>query len=882
MSARDDIGTTRIERIESPDPAVFLHVGIFLPGGRILGAQTLRAERLTGEERVSQPFSFELELRANETPSARVPALRFDHLIGRPVTIGIDRPDPHASAQGRAPDAAGASNLRFAALLAGGAPDPTLTVFNGIVTAFSMSQPGVYRASIKPALWKLTLTNRYRVLAQMSVADAIGALLREHGIACSLDGIAGSHNLARTRVQDWLQAGESDFALLQRLMGKAHIHYYFEHTGTGHTVMFSNRAQYPQISNGGRPLRYTFTDQSENGLIQDDVVSEYTFEQSLVTSGVDCVLALQQEVWEMDTIPVFQTYFAERSHSGELPFTQYKQYQYGVSARQADEIANASDATRRASAANLSGSSTCAQMRVGYRFELVAPADQSAAAPVQPSLEHQWFVLTQVTHEADQQSYHNRFTATESSGLITPFSLDETQQGSLFATVVNADGSTAPTNWRYYSKENFEMVTNDLIDRDASPQTLHAKGVYVRFATERDGATTAPVWVKLAAHMQTVPEVGVTVVVTRAQDESELPEIQSIVHANGSRVITPSGWTANTSVGSSHSTSYGDNLSIRFGAASDVSSQRTLDHAIDLVSEAYASGQYRDASYSQGASYSYATSESGAQGWLSRSYSYGSSFSANWAAQQQSFSAVGRVYSESVHGRSDPAGNAPSPSPAPDAVIASVTTVHGDTYNQSANHGNTTSLNTVTGNSTSTNVVSGTSASDTKIGSNESVSTIGSSSNRSTTLVTENVNMVGMSTDTSMMGITRSMSLIGSTSTTGVIGSSSSTNVTAESSSTSMTGTHDSLNLVGVSSSVDIQGSTTSMSLVGSSTRMSLADETFDMSLTATETRISMVAEQNTIQITGPGIHFSSQPEQPDIKVGNASITLVGVIQIYL
>ena len=47
----------------------------------------------------------------------------------------------------------------------------------------------------------------------------------------------------------------------------------------------------------------------------------------------------------------------------------------------------------------------------------------------------------------------------------------------------------------------------------------------MRFST--DDEDSEPVWVKLAPSMQTVPEIGVTVLVTRAQDESELPEIQS-------------------------------------------------------------------------------------------------------------------------------------------------------------------------------------------------------------------------------------------------------------------------------------------------------------------------------------------------------------------
>ncbi len=100
--------------------------------------------------------------------------------------------------------------------------------------------------------------------------------------------------------------------------------------------------------------------------------------------------------------------------------------------------------------------------------------------------------------------------------------------------------------------------------------------------------------------------------VTRAQDQSELPEIQSIIHANGTKVIQPSGWTANTNVGSAYSTGYGDGQSIRFG----LHSQADLNRATGIVGDQYATGKFREASYSQGASYSYATSETGAPGLL--------------------------------------------------------------------------------------------------------------------------------------------------------------------------------------------------------------------------------------------------------------------------
>ena len=232
-------------------------------------------------------------------------------------------------------------------------------------------------------------------------------------------------------------------------------------------------------------------------------------------------------------------------------------------------------------------------------------------APMQPGLDGQQFVLTEVKHEASADgSYKNDFQAADAAGLITPFSLESTQQGSVLAEVVAYHGGQAPTDWRYYLPANFDLETSALSDSLA--ETTLAKGVYVRFATA--DPASAPVWIKLGSSMQTVPEIGVMVVVARAQDESELPEIQNIVHANGNLVVTPSGWTADTRVGNSYSTSYSDSKSIRFGSNSLVD----LPTAISTVNGAYGSGLFKDVSYSKGASYSYSTSETAQAGLLNQ------------------------------------------------------------------------------------------------------------------------------------------------------------------------------------------------------------------------------------------------------------------------
>lgn len=899
MSTADTIGVTRIEKIDNPAPAVFLHVAVFLPGGYRVGGETFRATKISGQEQVSQPFEFQLELRADTTPSG-APPMRFDQLIGRPVTFGIDRPDFRLPEDSPLDALIGASNDRFDAALDGAAPDPTLSLFNGIVTSFSMSEPGVYKASVKPALWKLTLTNRYRMLVQQSVAQAIETLMREHGLNYSLNGIAGNHNLAQTRIQDWMQAGESDYALLQRLMGKAQIHFYFTFTGDSHTVVFSNRAQYPSIP-FDRPLRYTSTDTSALGVTQADVVSQYTYEQSLVTTGVECVLARQQETWDVDAIPTFQTFAAGASDPGELPFTQYRQFQYGVSDWQARETQSLSESSRLGSAARFSGASTCAQLRVGHHFTLQMPDGGAAGMTIQPSLDQQRFVLTQVQHDASLDGdYHNSFSATDPSTLITPFSIDQTQQGTLLATVIDADGSTTPNDWRYYTKQNFEMVTSNQTDRDAVPSTLSAKGVYVTFATDRAvNASQQPVWVKLASHMQTVPEVGVTVVVTRAQDESELPEIQSIVHANGSRVVTPSGWTANTSVGNSYSTSYSDGKSIRFGASSDVSNG-VLDNAIDIVTSAYGSGTYRDAGYSQGASYSYSTSENREKALLSCSYSYGSSIGHSWALSQTNFSAVGSTYNQSIVGRSSPDAAQPSASPAPGAVSVSVNDTFGDTYSSATSVGDTTSLSMLTGNTTSVNTVTGISSSTSTIAQSESLSltgissgvnvtgmstssnTTGTSTNVNMTGVSSGLNLTGMSTEGSTVGMSNSTSLIGLQKSMSITGETDSTNVTGMATSMAMTGMQTSVSMTGMSNSVDMQGVVSAVSMVGESSRVNLSGVTTDVTLAGVQTQVTISSESHTISLAGPGLRISEETAVPEIKMSNATITIVGVIQIYL
>lgn len=849
MNARLPTLATAISAV-SPSPVVYLHVALFMAGGKVLGDETLRLVSFQGQEGISDHFEYQLELHGNTSPGQGT-SVAFGDLVGRPVTVGIHYPAQDDSGASPTREAA---NQWFQDALNGRDESRRLALFNGIVASCAMEDPGVYRITMRPALWKLTLTNAYRVHAQRNVRDAIVDLLKQHRVAYSVDALVGSDNLAVTRVQDWLQAGESDYDFLMRLMAKAHLYYFVTADARSHTVVFANRPAYPQAVPDGRALRYCATLEDELGLAQPDVVSQYSLQQNLASSAVRTVFTREENCWETDTIATFQSFVANtRDNPGELPFNQYQIYQYGCSDAEVDHYANATQDTLDTGRFALSGASFCPWLRCGHQFTLTQfPRDGQWPQQVRPPLEGLALVATQVQHQASLDgSYTNKFQAADAQGLVTPFSIQETQQGTVLAKVVAHDSAAtpAPVNWRWYEKNNFDPETGLARDSDGTQPELVAQGVCVRFSTAAQDSD--PVWIKLAPHMQTVPEIGVTVVVARAQDQSELPEIQSIIHANGNKVIQPSGWTANTTVGSAYSTNYGDGQSIRFG----LKSQADLNRATGIVSNQYATGQFREASYAQGASYSYATSETGAPGLLSKSDSFGSTYSTHHGAMSSSKTVFDNTYSESTVND--------------DAT--SINTVSGTASNTSTT---AIAVNTsTTGVQTSTSLT-GMSQSAEVVGMHTGMSATGVSTTASATGVRTQASMEGVATSASMTGMSTSMSVTGESSQVSATGANTSVSVTGVSSHVGMTGAETGVNLTGVNTSMSLSGATTSMNLIGAQTDMTLVGAATRMSVTGESTSMNVMGDSTDISVSGSTTNMSIKGMSTSIDITGGGISV--------
>lgn len=854
----DAAGRTAVQPIgrsgQADSPLLYLHCAIAMPGNQWLGDETFRLLSFEGQESVSEPFDFQLQLRGNTDPRGGRP-LTFDALIGRPVTVGINRP-----AQDGPPDAA----ARFVQALRTGSA-PSMTLYNGMVSSFAMDEPGVYRVGMKPALWRLALTNRYVVHAQKSVRDVIADLMRQHYIDFSLDAVSGEDNIAVARVQDWLQAGESDFEFLRRMMSKAHIYYYFRHTGNGHTVVFANRPAYAQAF--GRPLRYTHTAIDELGLQMDDVVFQYSYQQSLTSTGVSGRFVHQENAPDEDPVPTFQTFDAfTPADPGELPFNQYRTYQYGMSSGTVRQYIRTTASSMAASARQLSGGSTCSGFRVGSQFTLSGEmAEGTSPSPVRPSLEGKSFVLSKVQHKASADGgYTNQFEATDAAAMLTAFSVQDTQQGGILAKVVDMAGR-GPTDWRYYEPANFDPATSRLRDTQAAPPNLLAKGVYVQFSSP--GSPQDPVWVKLSASMNTVPEIGVTVLVARASDESELPEVQQIIAPNGNLVVTPSGWTANTHVGSNYSTTYGDGQSIRFG----LHSAYDLDRAVGIVNGAYETGEYRDTSYAQGASYSYSTSENGAQGLLSRSESYGSTYNTQEAAITWNKSTIGDSTSYST---------ITGDTYAQDEVLGTATRISTTNVSKNTTFTAQQQSTTTTGENTATELMGRTSTTS-ATGESSATSLMGLTSQTSLTGVRTETSVTGMSDSTSVTGVSRQISATGSSDQTSVTGESNQINVTGKSSGINVTGQQSQISVTGTGSDIGVIGSTSRINVTGSSMGVSVTGESTDLSVTGTETRIGIHGSSTSVDITGVGTSVTLAAARISLDIVGMSVS-IPVVYIYV
>ena len=171
------------------------------------GTDVLLPSMMSGSERLSEPFGYELQALSEKGD------LNADDILGKNITLSYQLPT--------------GGGERF---------------FNGVVIEFS--QVGFrrrfheYHLSIRPWYWLLTRTADCRVFQHKSVPDIFEEVVKHYGFTDYKLKLKGSY-------QKWdycVQYRETDFNFLNRLLEQEGIYYFFEHAEGAHTMVLADDA----------------------------------------------------------------------------------------------------------------------------------------------------------------------------------------------------------------------------------------------------------------------------------------------------------------------------------------------------------------------------------------------------------------------------------------------------------------------------------------------------------------------------------------------------------------------------------------------------------------------------------------------------------------
>jgi len=207
-----------------------------------LGEDVLLLDSMSGTEKLSELFSFELVLL-----SADATKVKFNDILGQNVTIRLDLPEVE-----------------------------TPRYFNGFVSRFVKTSAGgslaKYRATVVPWFWFLTRTADCRIFQEMTVPDIIKKVFRDQGFSDFDDKLNGKYR----KWEYCVQYRETDFNFVSRLMEQEGIYYFFKHENGKHLLVLADSISAHQPYPNYGEIRYRPPDEAAPG---DENISDWSVEQ---------------------------------------------------------------------------------------------------------------------------------------------------------------------------------------------------------------------------------------------------------------------------------------------------------------------------------------------------------------------------------------------------------------------------------------------------------------------------------------------------------------------------------------------------------------------------------------------------------------------------
>jgi len=326
------------------------------------GPDKLLFKSLQGEEALSQPFKFNIEMLSQADD------LDFKNIVGNYLGITIQFPE---------------DNQRY---------------INGMVTRFIQagrdSRFTVYYAEIRPWLWALTLTHNCRIFQHLTVPEIIKKVFDDLGFSDYRFRLIYSYDK-----RDYcVQYQESAFNFVCRLMEDVGIFYFFEHYADKHTLVLADYISAHHECPGIDTVRLV---SSGNETEPEDMIIDCQWSQQLVTGQY----AIDDFNFE---IPKFNLHTQVAG-----PCSDYRIYEYAAGFQKRDPQGDFK-VRRRIESHELDyqlldGHSYCFSFISGHYFTLKEHPRRDL---------NQTYVLRWLSHELSFSHYQNSFQAFP---LETPF-----------------------------------------------------------------------------------------------------------------------------------------------------------------------------------------------------------------------------------------------------------------------------------------------------------------------------------------------------------------------------------------------------------------------------------------------------------------------------
>jgi len=203
----------------------------------------VRVVRFSGQEELSRPFVFRLELASEDH------AIEFAQVVDHSAVLGIVR-------------------------------DGDMRYVNGIVSRFEQGEIGtrfaLYHVELVPKIWRLAYRHNCRIFQDKTAPAIIKQILTEVGLGGDeyRQVLQGQHPTREYCVQ----YRESELDFISRLMEEEGIFYYFEHADDKHVmVMADTSSVHPAVSGDGK-ARYI---PRQAGLVSEEHVFAFRYAEEI-------------------------------------------------------------------------------------------------------------------------------------------------------------------------------------------------------------------------------------------------------------------------------------------------------------------------------------------------------------------------------------------------------------------------------------------------------------------------------------------------------------------------------------------------------------------------------------------------------------------------